>query len=175
MALYYLQTQQGQVGQRCVLFEWMFFLWMNVVYEWMNDLMIDLFNVCYFYWVGSTFSFIRILRFLRLVWWTDQQTNRPTDMTSYRDARTHLKKNTLSSFIWLIYWWNNSFLNSKHFLILKQYISLTSFAWKWKFTFVHAQMTFVQSHLRLSFVNAPLFFLLCSQNFVNHRLIFWVL
>ena len=32
--------QQGQVGQRCILFEWMnVFLWMNVMNEWMNEWM----------------------------------------------------------------------------------------------------------------------------------------
>ena len=63
MPLY--MPKQGQVGQRCVLFEWMFLwmnvlmnecffmnechLWMNVIYEWMNDLMNELLNVCYFF------------------------------------------------------------------------------------------------------------------------------
>ena len=42
----------------------------------MNDLMIDLFNVCYFYWVGSTLLLKNIADFKAFkVIVTDRQTN----------------------------------------------------------------------------------------------------
>ena len=56
------RCKQGQVGQRCVLFEWtsfmnecFFFLWMNVVCEWINDRMNELLDVCFFYWIRTNF------------------------------------------------------------------------------------------------------------------------
>ena len=74
-------------------------LWMNVFYEWMfflwiNDSMHELFNVCYFYWVGITFLWkkSKIPWFLRMCYPTNRQTDRQTDTACYRDARTHLKK-----------------------------------------------------------------------------------
>ena len=50
----------------------------------------ELFVVCFFYWVRTTFLCL-ILMFLMNALPTDRQTDRPTDTAYYRDARTHLK------------------------------------------------------------------------------------
>ena len=57
----------------------------------------ELLDVCFFYWVRTTFLLKKclILMFLMNALPTNQQTNqqtdRPTDTAYYRDARTHLK------------------------------------------------------------------------------------
>ena len=98
-----------------VFYEWMFFLWMNVFYEWMNALMNELYNVCYFYWVGANFLMkkCKILMLFKNVLQTNQQTDRPTDTAYYRDARMHLKTSDLVLLKneWFV--WNQCFLYAK--------------------------------------------------------------
>ena len=55
----------------------------------------ELLNVCYFYWVRTTFLLKKcmILMILMNALPTDQQSDQPTDTAYYRDARTHLKRN----------------------------------------------------------------------------------
>ena len=70
------RRKQGQVGQRCVLFEWIlfmnewflrinFFLWMHVFfYEWINDSINELLNICYIYWVRTTLLLKKCMIFM---------------------------------------------------------------------------------------------------------------
>ena len=53
----------------------------------------ELLDVCFFYWVRTTFLLKKclILMFLMNALTTDRPTDRPTDTAYYRDARTHLK------------------------------------------------------------------------------------
>ena len=89
--------KQGQVGQRCVLFEWMFFmndcfLWMNAIYEWMKNSLNELVDECFFCWVRTTFLLKKCMNSMSLMnALPDQPTDRQTDKACYRDARTHLK------------------------------------------------------------------------------------
>ena len=58
----------------------------------------ELLDVCFFYWVRTTFLMKKMLDFdvfneCVTNQQTDQSTDRPTDTAYYRDARTHLKKN----------------------------------------------------------------------------------
>ena len=91
--------QQGQVGQRCVLLEWKFFLWMNVFMKecfFMNECCL---------WMNEWFNEWIIQCMLLLLSWyefSDEKmqdsdafyecvTDRPTDTAYCRDARTQLK------------------------------------------------------------------------------------
>ena len=80
--------EQGQVGQWCVLFQWTFFmnecflwmnvfLWINVICEWINDLMSELLDVFFFYWVRTTFLLKKCLLLMFLM--NALQTDQPTD------------------------------------------------------------------------------------------------
>ena len=55
-----------------VFYEWMFFyewmLFMNVIYECLNDLMNELLNVCYFYWVRTTLLFKKCMIWMFLMY-----------------------------------------------------------------------------------------------------------
>ena len=76
--------------------------WMNDIYEWVNDMMINLSNECYKYRFCSTFLLVklRVLMFLRLALLTDEQTNRPTDIISYRECTSC---RSISTF-WFRFW-----------------------------------------------------------------------
>ena len=75
-------------------------------YEWMNDLMNELFNVCYFYWVGTNFLMKKckiLMLFMNALQTdqpTDQLTDRSTDTAYYRDARTHLETFLYVNLVW---------------------------------------------------------------------------
>ena len=53
------------------------FLWMNVIYERMNNFMHESSNVWYFYWVGTTFLFKK--KRDSMIFMNALQTDRPTD------------------------------------------------------------------------------------------------
>ena len=50
---------------------------MNVIYECVNDLMNELLDVCYFYWVRTTFLLKKCMILMFLM--NALPTNRPTD------------------------------------------------------------------------------------------------
>ena len=62
----------------------------------MNDLLNELLDVCFYYWIGTTFLLKKCMNSMFLMnalpdQPTDRPTNRPTDRAYYRDARSHLK------------------------------------------------------------------------------------
>ena len=84
-----------------VFYEWMFFMneccFMNECHLWMNKWFIEWISRCMLLLLcRDHFSIEKMHEFdvfdECVTWPTDRPTNQPTDMTSYRSARTHLKR-----------------------------------------------------------------------------------
>ena len=124
------------------------FLWMNVICEWINDFMNKILDVCFFYWVRTTFLLKKgsILMILMNALPTDRPTNRPTnqptdqtidrrtDKAGCRIACTRLKKDmqgtrTETCFYILRIW--------TRYKMRKAMINDSKKRWKWQKTILN--------------------------------------
>ena len=101
------KKEQGQVGQRCVLFEWTFFmnecfLWMNVFYEWMSFMHgLELF----FCWKMHDFDVFKTNV-------TNQPIIHPTNQPTNGHSLSKRCKDT-SNKVWHLQCWMNALLTNQ--------------------------------------------------------------
>ena len=102
--------KQGQVGQRCVLFKWIFLrinvflLWMSVILQ-MNECFIE-WIIQYMYLLLGRYNYSwekqKILELFINALLSDWPTDQPMDTAYNRDARTHLTRPTTYSRVLLL-------------------------------------------------------------------------